>query len=488
MKKHTLTTLGLHVATTLLFYHEDPGLNYLILHVLILIWLLITDRDTRTSHNFFGLTMLMTTIAGGVFSSGSTALAVIYMLLLPYWVLSSRYPVEHLLLMPITSLIRVPMALVRWFSSIRAVTWRFQGNLHQLVINGMGIAVAIGLLLIFGQFYTGANDVFSDYYGRLTNWIALDSVSTFMGFQLWMQLAMRNASTKRDRVSKLNRRLMGGITNWLESIAEYINPDYFQVAFNFLRIGLLVLLSGLLAAEVYSFLQPVQPTTVQEYSTEVHKTFDGMLASFVLTILVLGIERYFVHFRRAFTRFEGGTYNVIIVLNLVMIGITAYKDYLYIASSALTERRLELLVWLLWATVLMLIILLSDQRKAQMKVLLDRMVLASLTCMMLNAGLPYEHLVLLSYAQNNMTNEIDHVLDPDRHWFYTPPLSWKVNGVALDLIRGEELSYNQEQREQVMKTVTLPYQQQSFNLKMWLEHEIVAELVTTYGHKKVKME
>jgi len=281
---------------------------------------------------------------------------------------------------------------------------------------------------------------------------------------------IRNTSTKKDILTKVNNYLMNSLMTFLERLANSIQPAHLTLALNFLRIGLLFLLTGLLAAEVYSFTQPVK-----SYAAAVHDTFDSMVISFALTVLVLGLERYLIQFRRSFTAFEGISHRLVIAFNLVMIGITAYKDYAYIASDCLTERRIELLVWLLWATVLMFIILLTDQRTAQYKVILDRLVLASLSCMMINAGIPYKQLVLYSNVLNNRQETVTDMLigaqtitDDGIHYSRAFHKTYYLDWNSM-----KPQFRSQEALDQAIDKLDFSHQWLSYTATMGLEQEVI---------------
>lgn len=410
MKKSTLTTVILHVVLTVLFFQEDPGLNYLILQALLFVWLLLTDRDKNTSPHFWGFSALMTLIASGIFVSGGMGLSVVYMLLLPYWVLSSRYPVYHLLLLPGGGLFKYIIGIKQWMVSIMGAFRHKSINQTKFTYNGIGIVVSLLLLFALGKFYTSANPVFGQYFEMSTSWIAESNLFMLLGFQLWVQLLMRGASSRYDFFSPLVHPALNTIYLWFEERLRGINVSMILTALHFLRMGMIALLLGLLAAEAVTFTQPVK-----SYADAVHETFENMLGSFALTVLIMMVERFVLMYNKEMKPLQMGTYMTIGILNLVFVAITAYKDYAYMVHDGITERRLELPIWLLWASLLMLLAMLTDQAITPLKVLGDRFVLISASCLVINIAMPYQHLCLWSYTvrenKTNLANTIFNIIE-----------------------------------------------------------------------------
>lgn len=402
--KSLIKLLALHGATTLLFYHEHTGINLLIFHLLLFAWLVYYGRNKQMGETFVGLTALMTALAFGAFMANPPILY-IYLLLLPYWVLSSRYKLQYLILLPLSAIFRLPMSTYHTLKSYWLVISRFGGDgssLNKGLVKGITILLATGVLFVFIQFYSSANEMFGLFFKPLNLWVQNINLIEFMAFQLWMQLMIRNSSTAEDKLKPYLRNMISFFTDWLTEIMSNRPVEVLNTALNYLRTGLAVILTCFLAAEFYTLTQPLK-----SYADSVHQTFDSMIGSFSLTILVMGIERYFIRFRREMNTYASITYRLVIGFNLVLIGLTAYKDILYISSDYLTERRLELFIWLIFATALMLMILLSDQRKAQYHILLDRFVLIAATCISINAATPYQHLVLYSAIK---TAQPEHIV------------------------------------------------------------------------------
>jgi hypothetical protein len=235
-------------------------------------------------------------------------------------------------------------------------------------------------------------------------------------------------------------------------------------------------LLGLLAAEAVTFTQPVE-----SYADAVHETFENMLGSFTLTVLIMMVERFVLMYNKEMKPLQMGTYMTIGILNLVFVAITAYKDYAYMVHDGITERRLELPIWLLWASLLMLLAMLTDQAITPLKVLGDRFVLISASCLVINIAMPYQHLCLWNDAvmqkNDKLANELVNMVD--NQWRYKPFSSLFINSFTY-YTSDDGITHASDTRVRLAKTtpletgaLSLEKRGMSYTAQNWLELEIL---------------
>lgn len=172
-------TLAIHIMVTVLVFIVPTGLNYLVFHGMLLIWLLLTK--TRNSSPYFPLlSVLMSVMAMGCFMAPAILLPVMYVLCLPYWVQSSRYAIKEPYNMVVAIWYRIPQGVEQLF---KAYTMYYRlakkGSWHGIYLLMMAIILMISVAYL------------SD---------------TTLGYQLMMmqiltEVCIRNTSSRFDKYS-----------------------------------------------------------------------------------------------------------------------------------------------------------------------------------------------------------------------------------------------------------------------------------------------
>ncbi len=199
LSKALAKTFALHVLATLVIYAVPFRLNFLVFHLVVLVWLLVTSRPSRSPY-FYGITVLMSIMALGIFMHQSIFLPIFYLLLLPYWVQAGRYAVRNLYAMPITSMFRLPAMFSRLFNAYKVYHWAAsKGSWHRVwVIGWLSFLVIFQVVLVILYNSWEPGNFFDLFLFRLTYWNILSISYTLIPTQVLIQLFIRNASTRFD--------------------------------------------------------------------------------------------------------------------------------------------------------------------------------------------------------------------------------------------------------------------------------------------------
>ncbi len=224
LSKALAKTFALHVLATAMIYVVPFRLNFLVFHLVVLVWLLVTSGRSRSPY-FYGITVLMSIMAMGSFMHESFLLPIFYMLLLPYWVQASRYAVRNLYAMPITILFRLPAMYSRLFGAYKVYHWAAsKGSWHQVwTIGWLCVLVILDLALVIWFNDVKASDTINLYIVKITRWDIGWLPYTLIPVQVLIQLFIRNASTRFDAYYKKRSQpnpenhQYGGILNELKT-------------------------------------------------------------------------------------------------------------------------------------------------------------------------------------------------------------------------------------------------------------------------------
>ena len=199
LSKALAKTFALHVLATLVIYAVPFRLNFLVFHLVVLVWLLVTSGRNRSPY-FYGITVLMSIMAIGSFMHESFLLPIFYLLLLPYWVQSGRYALRNVYAIPITSLFRLPAMFSRLFNAYKVYLWAAsKGSWHHVwTIGWLCVLVILQLALVIWFNNIKASDTIDLYIVKITRWDIGWLPYTLIPVQVLIQLFIRNASTRFD--------------------------------------------------------------------------------------------------------------------------------------------------------------------------------------------------------------------------------------------------------------------------------------------------
>ncbi len=355
MKSILIRTLLISILWTVLFYHEYPGLNYLILHGIITAILLIKTPKAWLKPNFAALWIASTLIAIGIFMDGSTIAVVCYYLLIPFMIMSARRTITQIFWIPLLGIMQYIFGIFRLLKSGAILSiWMDKKHDSKLPIRTILFMVPIGLgiLTVFCILYGIAQPKFYEMISPILDYINFEDLFYLILINVGGQLSISSWSRgtnpyivsvsnsfRRFWISKRNLPLTEG------KIAS-------RVTFNWVKWSLSIILILFFVADydtTMTFFRTAENLNAPDISRSLHDTFNVLLISFVLTMFIIFIDRFIFRAGQAnYTPDVKASFALLLVLNLALISITLSKDALYILHHGITAKRIGLLLWLGW--------------------------------------------------------------------------------------------------------------------------------------------
>ncbi len=204
LSKALAKTFALHVLATIVIYAVPFRVNFLVFHLVVLVWLLGTSGRSRSPY-FYGITVLMSIMAIGSFLHESYLLPIFYLLLLPYWVQAGRYAIKNPYAIPLTSLYRLPAMFSRLFSAYKVYSWAAsKGFWHGTwLIRCLCILVILQLILMILINNLDTSNSIDLFILRIRHLGGDWPSYTIIPIQVLIQLFIRNASTRFDGYYKV---------------------------------------------------------------------------------------------------------------------------------------------------------------------------------------------------------------------------------------------------------------------------------------------
>lgn len=339
MNIHIKSILGAF-AFSFLFYSKSLGLNVILFSIIVTI--LLSGRAFQWR---YAVPYLLTAMM--VFIDPSGFQMFVHFVALVVFMGKSIAAKSSLYLATFAGLINVFVgALVHWVNYTNSNPKRPK-NLSPKIVNYLlGSVVSVGLLLLFMMLYSNANPVFSDILASIDlDFISLPwMIFTLLGYALFLNLlwpyypteliafdaangndlARPTATFSQDRLSKLEREHTVG-----SMVLGVLN----------------LLLVFFLITDVIYLLGP-DITRYADYSNSVHQ---GVYALMFSIVVAIGIILYF--FRGDLNFYEGNTTikrltYTWVILNLILVAFTFYKNYSYVEALGLTYKRIGVFVYL----------------------------------------------------------------------------------------------------------------------------------------------
>ena len=282
-------------------------------------------------------------------------------------------------------------------------------KLSPKIINSIkGIILAFVLILLFSILYRNANPVFDN----LVSQIDLDFISipwlffTLIGYFLFLHILRPYRPEKLIALDLAQKNKLEtpeepfSVQNITQLEGEHTLGSIIFIALN-------LLLAFFLITDLI-YLSTTDVVTNSSYSKSVHEGIYALLFSIICAIVII------LYFFRGNLNFFGGnqpikilTY-VWILLNMILVLFTWYKNYLYVEALGLTYRRIGVFVYLLLTTSGLCTTYLKVAQAKSFVYMVRNNIVALFTFLLLSTTIPWDS-AITSYNLHRIKN-------PDLHY------------------------------------------------------------------------
>ena len=331
------------LAFSFLLYSKSFGLNLFLISIIAVI-MIATVQKERVSWLY-----AFTYIATGVFVFLNPTVFTVFVYVMAFFVfvgksISKKTSIYVSWVIGIVNLIIASAANYTGNSSEKKKRKEVSSKVLNRVKGGIA---ALLLLLVFGFLYKSANPVFSNLFEQIN----LDFLSipwlffTFLGYALFFHLLnpfkpkelVKYDLSQSNELEKPSETILIGEKKKLEG--EHTLGSMIFIALN------LLLLFFLATDVIYLFQE--KDLMNSEYSESVHQGVYALLFSVVCAIaLILYFFRGHLNFYENNKLIKSSTYGWIL-LNVVLVAFTCYKNFLYVEALGFTYKRIGVFVYLL---------------------------------------------------------------------------------------------------------------------------------------------
>lgn len=337
------------LAFSLLFYSKSFGLNLFLISILVVVLVSTMSKERSFS---WGYSLAYIGTAVFVFLNPSGFTIFVHLMVFMVFVgksISKKSSVYLTWFLGCSNMIIASVAnYVQKQKSEQGVEENEKKDMSPKLFNRLkGGLAAITLLFIFGMLYRNANPVF----GNLIEQINLDFISvpwlffTLLGYIIFLHLLRPfNAQELVEFDLAQENELEKPIELVLIGEKKKLEGEHTLGSMVFLALNLL-LLFFLTTDIIYLFEQT--EITNSGLSQSVHQGVYALMFSIVCAIaLILYFFRGNLNFFQGNKRIKSLTY-VWIVLNVILVAFTCYKNYTYVEALGLTYKRIGVFVYLL---------------------------------------------------------------------------------------------------------------------------------------------
>lgn len=356
MRRNDWIILASTLIYSFLFYHQLPGLNFLIFTLVLVCGLFVMDKNVLNDKRWIVTAAISILTGVSVFINGTGISVIANILALSFLAAqtisrgsSLFFAFLYAIYSYISSFVYVILDLFDKKNEPTADT-----KPKKVMSNGIRFVIAfviLFILILFFMLYRRANPLFKEFTDRIN----LDFISgewllfTLFGFLLlygffrqrnFPELHSKDVNTPNflDRAS-----VMGKISRFLGfeigTSSELIVGVILIGLLNFMLLILNVLDLGLL------FGGSSLPEGIS-YSEYVHQGVWTLIFSILLVILIVG---YTFRGQLNFVDKNKGLKTLVyfwLAQNLIMLALTAYRNQIYINEYSLTYKRIGVFVWL----------------------------------------------------------------------------------------------------------------------------------------------
>lgn len=353
MKTTDKIIIGSGLLFGILFYEQDFGVNFFIFSLVQALGLLFTTDPEKKTKNWWLVFTGVNISALSILLYGS--LLGVWANIISLFVLASIsiQPKSSLVISLFHSLYTVMTGIVHVMTDFIQKTMDQSGwtNKSRLLKNTVITLVSFVIALIFIGLYRNANVAFKD----LTNQIDLSFISaewiifTLFGYYLvYLMYKPRNIAKIQNHdlesSNEADEEGRGIASKWMSMQSEI---TWARTLLIMLNVVLVVVLSTEFLYELGGF----QLSEEIGHSENVHKGVNALIFSIVLAV---GIILFFFQGRLNFIQENKWLKNlalVWIVQNVLLVILTAWKNWLYVEEFFLTYKRIGVFVYLVCCMV-----------------------------------------------------------------------------------------------------------------------------------------
>ncbi|MBA2612428.1 MAG: DUF4173 domain-containing protein [Bacteroidetes bacterium] len=347
MKKNDWATLLATTAFSFLFYHQYPGLNFLVLTLLIIILMLASNpaHIKKRKWVFFSALTILSSIFVLMYGSSLAILAtIISLLLLSSYSISDRSSV----------IINLMQSLYSVFSSFVFITKNIttknktENGKKSILSIFLTFVVPVIIAFIFLIIYKSANPLFANYTEKINlDFISLEWVLfTFVGFLIVYGVFYHKRIEPIDQWENKLPLILSKSEN-----SKNLNKWDEKKAVTVLFVLLNVMLIFINVLDVnYLYLGDGMPKGIT-HKEFVHNGVGMLILSILLAITTI------LYFFRGNLNFDKNNKLVRILVyvwigqNLIMVVSTGLRNHMYVDEALFTYKRIGVYYWLLLASI-----------------------------------------------------------------------------------------------------------------------------------------
>lgn len=341
--KNTFTRLIGALSFSLLFYNQDFGLN-LLLYAIIAIFSICIIRPTFIKRDDFIIAAILYFVSGVfVFTAHTTLSMVTYCI--TFLVFTGSLSGHN------------NTVYVQWFNGIYqsllgAIHQRLHGTSETKIATKkydygfvlLASSIVISLVLLFTWLYGQANPILGNWISKVhfdfinIRWI----LTTIMGYILILNISSR---AELDILTHPDRQASNVLSDKIiKDPSHRLHKEQLLGTISLVALNVLILLF-IITDFWYLLKDPLSDATT--LSKTVHEGVNALVISIIIAITtILILFRGDLNFYKKSSSLRALTY-VWIAFNIVIIILTAYKNYLYSTGFGLTYKRIGVFIYLL---------------------------------------------------------------------------------------------------------------------------------------------
>lgn len=337
-----LKSILLALVFSLLFFTKDVGLNLLLLALLICFLLVTNNQKNKIPWLYISVFSLCGLV---VFIHPSTLNVIAYVVSLFILIGKIASQKSATYIAGLVGLISLTSASIGNLIHSKKTIARKKNT--KLILYGKGIAIAMGLVLLFTTLYRTANPIFNDL---LTN-IDLSFISfswllfTTLGYFIFLHLLRPyHSHILIEKDLELGDDLPRPETTFSAELIKKLGNEVTIASIVLAALNLLLLI--FLATDII-YLSTPNVTNESQYSQSVHQGVYALLLSIICAIAVIlyyyrGNLNFFIK-----NKSLKSLSFLWIVLNLILTTTTFYKNYSYVSELGFTYKRIGVFIYLL---------------------------------------------------------------------------------------------------------------------------------------------
>jgi len=345
--KNITTIIGALLFSTF-FYKQHIGLNLLLFSIVTVIILLISNFDSFKKRKTIlnALAYLITGIAVYFYKSNLAIIAnIIGFITLVGSVSENKSSIYIKWLNGLYTSIAAAFSLYfdSLFTEVKNVKKKKIDIVYWLKIVGIPTII----LLVYIGLYRNGNPLFDEIISKIDlsfinlQWILLAALGYYLFYNISQPITIEPTT-----VTDINTG------NSLEENSLKKTSEKKLESEKQLGIVLIVLLNTLIALYLTTdvfFISKISHLNAVELSQKVHSGINALIVSIVLAIvIIIYFFRGYLNFYQRNQTLKTATY-VWLLLNLVLVFITVFKNYVYISSFGFTYKRIGVFIYLFLA-------------------------------------------------------------------------------------------------------------------------------------------